>query len=724
MAKTQVELPFPLRGINRVTRRSDQPEGTTWDCLNVLPFDATGRGRGGQRPGLRKRAPSALVAASPVQALAYAVIPFSAAAASPDTVVFSEDFSDYTNGTDLNSLENWIVALNITVEEFGDAGRDDRAVIQGGRVQPESGQVSATAIYASAIPAADVSSVTITATPNVYYTNVYIRVGAGSPSNDSYITCGIKRDRVFLEARKNQSTSKSDSATLSPTLPSDEDVELEVVCRGEEVVAKLDGSVVATLTVADDYVPHDNPGCGINLRQPTAGQGVSSFTVKTGKNLTGFVGHRTLALCSGSFFLGEGDVYGQVQDGAGVVGTTYRPTAAFLGGSFYVSDFEDVPSVIAVENNRRTALSASAGTAPANCRIAAAWRGRLILASPPDNPQNFFFSRVGDPTDWDYSQSDPAAAFAGNASASGRVGDPITAIIPVSEDVLIIAGRSSMYAVRGDPADGGSIDLLTDGVGVLQPQSWCRAPDGTVYFCGSDGLYRMSASGSTPENLSINAYPQYFIGLQPDSKYLSMAWDSIRHGVWLFATPAANDTPGVHLFWDVRTQGFFPVQLADKDFDPVSCVALRSGDLDKVVLLGGKDGVLRSFDTYYGTEDDGTAFSSHVWLGPVKLGAGNTQGIVTNLDFTLGELPGSAGADDFYLAYDVYSGRTAEEATEAASGSGQVAGYFDSPGRPGSQRKRLKGAWASVRLSGGDDETSWSFEGVRADIESSGLSRK
>lgn len=50
-----MKLQFPLKGIHKGAATVAQPEGTTFDCLNVRAFDPLeDRARGGQRPGLVK----------------------------------------------------------------------------------------------------------------------------------------------------------------------------------------------------------------------------------------------------------------------------------------------------------------------------------------------------------------------------------------------------------------------------------------------------------------------------------------------------------------------------------------------------------------------------------------------------------------------------------------------------------------------------------------------
>lgn len=49
---TLAAFEFPINGVSETWARSAQPALTTPDCLNVLPYDLSGRARGGVRPGI------------------------------------------------------------------------------------------------------------------------------------------------------------------------------------------------------------------------------------------------------------------------------------------------------------------------------------------------------------------------------------------------------------------------------------------------------------------------------------------------------------------------------------------------------------------------------------------------------------------------------------------------------------------------------------------------
>ncbi len=116
--------------------------------------------------------------------------------------------------------------------------------------------------------------------------------------------------------------------------------------------------------------------------------------------------------------------------------------------------------------------TASAGTLPVDSagnkpRLIETWRGRTVLSGLLFDPQNWFMSKINDPTNFDYSplSQSPDQAVAGNNSQIGLIGDVITGIIPFSDDLLVFLGDHTTWAIRGDPMAGGQIDRISDVIG-------------------------------------------------------------------------------------------------------------------------------------------------------------------------------------------------------------------------------------------------------------------
>jgi hypothetical protein len=125
------------------------------------------------------------------------------------------------------------------------------------------------------------------------------------------------------------------------------------------------------------------------------------------------------------------------------------------------------------------------------------YRGRVVLSGIEDDPQNWFMSKSGDPLDWDYFATPSATiAIAGNNSDAGLVGDRITCLAPFGDDLMVMGGDHTLWIMRGDPADGGRIDNLSQQVGIIGPDAVALDALGTMYFFGNGVLWRLPKGGT------------------------------------------------------------------------------------------------------------------------------------------------------------------------------------------------------------------------------------
>src|SRR5271170_7880000 len=69
MPKNLFPIPSPIKGINRVMSREQQPDGTCWNALNIVPYDKYGRARVSQRTGLSKLYSMQLGSGGPIQGM-------------------------------------------------------------------------------------------------------------------------------------------------------------------------------------------------------------------------------------------------------------------------------------------------------------------------------------------------------------------------------------------------------------------------------------------------------------------------------------------------------------------------------------------------------------------------------------------------------------------------------------------------------------------------------
>lgn len=379
--------------------------------------------------------------------------------------------------------------------------------------------------------------------------------------------------------------------------------------------------------------------------------------------------------------------------------------------------FVDGTNYVYYQPNTNTVYpwTASAGTLPRDdddngARLVCTWRGRTVLSGLLLDPQNWFMSAVSDPTDFDYSpvSQTPTQAVAGNNAPMGLIGDVVTGMVPYSNDVLIFGGDSSIYMMRGDPLAGGQIDLVTRAVGMAWGQAWEQDPYGAVYFLSNrTGIYRY-VPGARPERISQAVEPQ-LRAIDTGRYGVRLLWNDAQQGLHVFVTPLAAPASSTHLFWEQRTGAWWNDRFADANFDPLCCCTF-DGNLptDRVALIGSWDGYVRAVDAD-ATDDDGTAISSSVVIGPLVT--------PTTDDLLLKEIQAVLGETSGTVSWAVYVGTSAE----AALSSTAVATGTFSAGRGPTQAVRRAGHAVYLKLTA---TTAWAMEVVRTRVAGLGKVRR
>lgn len=388
-------------------------------------------------------------------------------------------------------------------------------------------------------------------------------------------------------------------------------------------------------------------------------------------------------------------------------GTAALATTPYLGGSelFGTEYFADGTNwkKWTAATNTVAAWTASAGTLPASGantpRLICTWRGRIVLAGLVGDDQNWFMSASGDASDFNYGAFPYLAtsAVSGNDAPCGKVGDMITALIPFSDDVLLIGGDHTLYQFSNDPADGGSIDRISDQTGIAFGSAWCQDPEGRVYFWGSrGGLWRMRID-EFPERLS-QAVDSRVGSIDLSTTAVKLAWDDAFQSVMVYCTPL-DGTAGVHYCYDVRSEAWYRDTFASNGHQPRS-VHVLDGDLpgDRVLLLGCGDGYIRKIDTS-AHQDDGQVISSYVFFGPVRTRDDNGF-LLNELSLTVGS---ASGAN---LAYSVQTGITAAAALAATP---TFSGVWPATRRY-VDRNRANGSHLYVKLSLATLGEGWQYE--------------
>lgn len=357
----------------------------------------------------------------------------------------------------------------------------------------------------------------------------------------------------------------------------------------------------------------------------------------------------------------------------------------------------------------------SAGSLPRDsnsrgARLIALYAGSIVLAGVPGDPHNWFMSREGDPLDWDTGAAPaPGKPTAGNVSDAGLVGDPITALIPYSDDYMIIGGDHSIYVMSGHPSAGGRIDLVSNSTGIAFGKAWCQDPDGLIYFLGTNGVYVMPPRGQ-PKLLTKNRLDKDF-SFDPTSFIVRMEWDVRGQGLHLFITKRSGGT-STHWFWDQRVDAWYKQQFPNT-VGPLATTTFDGDDPDdRAILLGGRDGYVRFIDASRNS-DDGTAISSYAYIGPI-MSMEHTRSLLTGLHGYLGE-----DSDD--LTYEVYVGDNAQHAYNQTT---PVFSGTWSAGTNPLDLRRAQGQAVFIKVSASTDDETWALEKIAAYFKGTGTNRQ
>ena len=355
-------------------------------------------------------------------------------------------------------------------------------------------------------------------------------------------------------------------------------------------------------------------------------------------------------------------------------------------------------------------IVASAGTVPTNCTFGAVYRDRLCL-SGEDNA--IYMSKQGDYTDWDYGvhvgQAGRALAF--QLAISSEVGALPTAMISHKDSHLLLASQRTLWVLSGDPGGDGSLRRISENVGIIARQAWCKIED-LICFLSTDGIYQVQADGSGLAPLSENAVPDEIRDVDTSTTTVSMGYEHDRRAVHVFLRTAAGRDN--HWVYELDTESWWPIRFEVNDHSPVA-VCQHDGEL----LLAGNDGYVRKIG---GDDDDTAAIESHVAIGPMRLSRPGYYGRMINMH---GILAAGGGT----VNWRIVTGDTAEEAAdnvklaiEAYQSGGAFATYVKASGNWISGRAimaypRVRSVWYCLWLQSTDK---WAFEGVTIERTDSG----
>lgn len=358
--------------------------------------------------------------------------------------------------------------------------------------------------------------------------------------------------------------------------------------------------------------------------------------------------------------------------------------------------------------------AATAGAMPGSGlnrpRLICCWRGRIVVSGIIGDEINWAMSKVNDPTDWDFSPASPSSvqAVEGNDSKQGQLGSPVQALIPYSDDVLIIGTSGSLWQMRGDPADNGSLDLITDAVGTAFGTPWCMDPNGRLYFLGArPTIYRM-APGEKPVPIS-HPIKRLLDGLDLGANTVNLAWDDRCKCLRVFVTPISAPGPTTHFGFEERTNAWWTDEFANDDHSPLTVCTIDGVTAEeRALLIGSWDGYVRYFKPGQ-TTDDGVPIESEVVIGPLLTPLGD--------DVLFQEIQGVLAEASGEVTYEVRVGKTAEAALDSdpvVTGTWSAGRNFTRP-----INRAAHALYVTLRST-----DAWAMETIRAAVEPRGLTRR
>ena len=354
-----------------------------------------------------------------------------------------------------------------------------------------------------------------------------------------------------------------------------------------------------------------------------------------------------------------------------------------------------------------------AGSIPPRCKLASIWRGRIVLARDPENPHDWHMSAMGDPDDWDQEPATYVAtmSISGNNSRAGQVADIVNALIPYNDDLLLFGCDSKIYRLTGDPMAGGQIDLVSDTTGVAFGNSWCKDPEGMVYFFGSrGGVYAMSPQGQI-QSLSNQKIERRLQDIDLAKYRVELIWNDYEQGLHVIRIPYDYKAEQLKFwYWDRRHNAWFEDELSNLS-QQFTAAAIMDGDSfdDRELVFGCEDGKVRQWSKK-ADDDDGSTIDSRVLIGPILDESSSNNFRFNKVIFELASEQNGAN-------YEFDTSRPSDEAGSAVR-EGRLSG-----GPNDMIAGSYRGANAWIRLRNSANNERWAFESVSISVNPAGRKR-
>lgn len=353
------------------------------------------------------------------------------------------------------------------------------------------------------------------------------------------------------------------------------------------------------------------------------------------------------------------------------------------------------------------------------CKLLARWNGRLLGARSADAPQDWFMTKKGNIYNCDVFPYTITATMAvrGNDARAAICPDIITAIIVISDDLVIFGCDHSLQRMTGDPANGGSFDLISDITGAAFGRSWTKDPEGNCYFAGSRGGIFMLTPDLTLHRLSLNRVERKLSNVDFANYRLELIWNTDDDGLHVFQFPmGAGGTQVSNWFWERKTDFW-----SEDYFGRVGATSIQptagyvsDGDAsdDRRLVLGTENGRLLRWDRTARGDDvvsgaASEAIDSEVLIGPLAPEDEWQEYLFTDLEATF--------APDQGAPYFQFYASEVPDTT----GPVQEQGRFD-PGKNETRLFRARGGFVFLSLRQADRNARWAYGSMQMRAEPMG----
>lgn len=320
--------------------------------------------------------------------------------------------------------------------------------------------------------------------------------------------------------------------------------------------------------------------------------------------------------------LSNGDVYRENGSGWGLLEAGALPGplpySVTLGDKTILADGQTYRVYVAQTGQFRRFEESVKGQFPKRCQLIAAYRNRLLLARG-DNAFTLYQSAFGDPFDFEFGREVVSVeqAAAGTIAKQGDVPEPITALMPFSDDYLFIGTTEGLWVLSGDLSDSGRLDQVDRAQGVAFGYAWCHAQGVIYYFSARGGVVRISP-GTGRQMVSEGAIQRRMEDIDLSAVDIRMAYNFVDKTVHVYAIPKDLGRQVQHFVFEEPTGAWHVDDFGEGLGGVVTSADTLAGDEpdDRALVLGFGDGRVCAWDQY-ADDDAGRQIRSSALVGPL-----------------------------------------------------------------------------------------------------------